>query len=264
MAAMRLLVKIVGDLICFLFYLIFIKFYVRFVPPFKRGFNCEDSSIRYPYKADTVSTQYLTAYFILLPILVFSTFEAAIFPWKQTNVKKRKFFFIIYNILAVFAFGIVTSYCLIVVTSYTVGRLKPHFIDVCKPNIDCKLPENQFKYITQYTCTSNDTTKIAHARLSFPSVHSSTAMLSTVLIVLYVDAKVVWREFNLLKRFIQANIFAAGVAVSISRISDFDHHWSDVVAGMAFGGTYAFFIAVFATDWFHNRRKIGKLTAKER
>jgi len=34
---------------------------------------------------------------------------------------------------------------------YYIGRLRPHFFQACKPNIDCTL---QDQYIVDYTCTN--------------------------------------------------------------------------------------------------------------
>lgn len=47
---------------------------------------------------------------------------------------------------------------------FTIGRLRPHFIDVCKPNVDCSLAVNQGRYIENYTCTGSDPDDIFEAR----------------------------------------------------------------------------------------------------
>lgn len=44
---------------------------------------------------------------------------------------------------------------------YYIGRLRPHFLFVCKPNIDCKLID---QYITNYTCTNPEVSLISDAR----------------------------------------------------------------------------------------------------
>lgn len=75
-----------------------------------------------------------------------------------------------YCAIGVFGFGGASSQLLTDIGKYTIGRLRPHFIDVCDPNIDCSLIENAHRYITDFTCRKSS---IKDTRLSFPSGHSS-------------------------------------------------------------------------------------------
>jgi hypothetical protein len=71
-------------------------------------------------------------------------------------------------------------------TKYPVGRLRPHFIEVCRPmvsfpsgnrtiwNSGCSGIEETF--LTNYTCLGSSKAAIKEARLSFFSGHSSLAM----------------------------------------------------------------------------------------
>lgn len=59
------------------------------------------------------------------------------------------------------------------IAKYTIGRQRPHFFDVCKPNVgykDC-LPNHE--YITKFECTGDDQYRIHEAQLSFYSGHSA-------------------------------------------------------------------------------------------
>lgn len=42
----------------------------EFVPPYRRGFYCDDESIRYPFRTSTVSRQMLIVIGLLIPILL--------------------------------------------------------------------------------------------------------------------------------------------------------------------------------------------------
>ena len=50
-----------------------------------------------------------------------------------------------------------------------------------------------------------------------------------------------WRRLHLVRVSIQAVALWLALGVSLSRISDYKHHWSDVLAGALIGG----FVAVF-------------------
>lgn len=56
--------------------------------------------------------------------------------------------------VGVFLFGCAVSQSFTDIAKVSVGRMRPHFLDVCKPDfstIDCSLG-----YITNYTCTGKD------------------------------------------------------------------------------------------------------------
>ena len=75
-----------------------------------------------------------------------------------------------------FLVGAAVNVVLTDVGKYTVGRLRPHFLAVCKPDFSKLNCTTGFKknFITNYECTGDkDLTK--EARLSFPSGHSSFA-----------------------------------------------------------------------------------------
>ena len=60
------------------------------------------------------------------------------------------------------------------VVKYSVGRLRPHFLAVCKPNfvsLNCSFGFKK-NFLTDYECTG-DESEIQEARLSFPSGHAS-------------------------------------------------------------------------------------------
>jgi phosphatidate phosphatase len=54
--------------------------------------------------------------------------------------------------MGVFLFGAACSQLTTDTSKYVLGSLRPYFMDVCRPNINCSLPENQHRYIELYTC----------------------------------------------------------------------------------------------------------------
>jgi len=56
--------------------------------------------------------------------------------------------------VGVFGFGAACTVLTTDIAKYTIGRLRPHFMKLCVPNIDCNLPEYQYKYIEDFYCTA--------------------------------------------------------------------------------------------------------------
>ena len=68
-----------------------------------------------------------------------------------------------------------------------------------------------------------------------------SAAYITVFLALYIEAKVkLPTESKFLKPLIQAIIILAGLFTGFSRVSDYKHHWSDVLAGFSLGTIIAF------------------------
>ena len=74
-----------------------------------------------------------------------------------------------------------------------IGRLRPHFISVCQPdisfdNLSCGTVDNP-TYITSFNCLGQDEEKIHDSRLSFPSGHSSAALYSMLFTAMYLQKR---------------------------------------------------------------------------
>lgn len=68
----------------------------------------------------------------------------------------------IYKAVGTFLFGAATSQSLTDIAKYSIGRLRPHFLDVCRPDwskINCTTGQ----YIEDFVC-SGDATKVNEGR----------------------------------------------------------------------------------------------------
>uniref|UniRef100_A0A8C5SIS8 Phospholipid phosphatase 1 n=1 Tax=Laticauda laticaudata TaxID=8630 RepID=A0A8C5SIS8_LATLA len=144
--------------------------------PFKRGLFCNDESIQYPYKDDTISYQFLAGIIIPLDIIVIIIGEtlSVFYNYLHSNsFVRNNCVAAIYKALGTFLFGAAVSQSLTDIAKYSIGRLRPHFLDICKPDwhsINCSAG-----YIENFKCLG-DKVKVNEGRLSFYSGHSSFSM----------------------------------------------------------------------------------------
>ncbi|KAE9414546.1 hypothetical protein Angca_007669, partial [Angiostrongylus cantonensis] len=158
----------------------------QLIGTFHRGFFCDDASIRYPYKADTITNTNLFLYAIFVIILTViatewhfdDTSNSDSSTWQLKVGKTTVPSFIVTSMVCIgyAQIGAVSLYVIINLTKITVGRLRPHFLDVCKPkDLVC---QKYYRYITNYVCTG-DEDLVLEARKSFFSGHSAIAMYSS-------------------------------------------------------------------------------------
>jgi phosphatidate phosphatase len=104
---------------------------------------------------------------------------------------------------------------------------------VCMPKMldgtTCADAINQNRYIENFTCDNPESTArmLKEMRLSFPSGHSSFSAYTS------------WRGSQLLRHFLQFLLIMLAWYTALSRISDYKHHWSDVLAGATLGALVA-------------------------
>ncbi|MED6266415.1 Phospholipid phosphatase 1 [Characodon lateralis] len=218
--------------------------------PFKRGFFCNDESIRYPFKEDTISYQLLGGVMIPFTIIVLTCGE--FLSVYLSRIKNRplgkKWVLCVYKALGSCLFGAAASQSLTDITKYSIGRLRPHFLAVCQPvwdRISCKTGG----YIENFTCTGDDFL-VAEARVSFSSGHASFSMYCMLFLVLYLQARMRSKWARLLRPTIQFFLITTAVYVGLTRVSDYKHHWSDVCAGLLQGGLVAVFTVFCVSNFF--------------
>ncbi|XP_047736607.1 phospholipid phosphatase 1 isoform X3 [Hyalella azteca] len=231
--------------------------------PSQRGFFCDDTSIRYPFvDHETVGDTSLLGVGVLLPIATILGLE-----WQRcrsSEVGKRvhvcgrplhSYFWSLYNNVGCFLFGCAVSQLLTDVAKYSIGRLRPHFLSICNPDwstITCVDPvSGGYNYVLP-DCSPKDEDRLKEARLSFPSGHASFSAFTMIYLVLYLQARMRLRV-RLVRPFVQFACLLMAFYTSLSRVSDYKHHWSDVLFGALLGTVVAVLVGVFVTQLFDAR-----------
>ena len=199
-------------------------------------------SLLYPKLADTVPFYAVLLYGILAPvfiILVNELYLAGLFRKnKKISIEDRfkQLSTNLFHTICLFAFGIATVLLLTEIGKKAVGQLRPHFLSVCLPDFT-KINCNQiFAAIStgDSFCRGNRFA-VEEARLSFPSGHASFSAYTMLFLALYLEARFSQREMAYLKGLLQVAAFGATLVVSLSRIADHVHRFSDVVGGVLLG-----------------------------
>lgn len=230
------------------------------VSPKRRGFFCNDETIKYPFHQSTIPNYVLYIFGFSIPFSVIVITEI------MSNRKVRTsgtFLFrpaplwvlFLYRSIIDFLFGCVASQLITDVGKYTIGRLRPNFIAVCNP---VSLPDrNPIKdcsafnhtYILDYECAESKDDAVA-SRVSFPSGHSSFSAYTMLYIAIYVQVKVnVGRKttLRLYKAGFQLGVILLAYFTALSRVMDNKHHWSDVLAGGLIGSITACIVAKYVS-----------------
>jgi phosphatidate phosphatase len=268
------------------------------IPQRKSGFYCNDYSIALPYKDSTVSNNALILICTVFPTLIVVVTELCRKYSSNPKAQSRKQFkykikFLrrknpleipeivgnIYITLGTHMFGLLIVQFLTNLLKFTVGRLRPHFLDICQPEFmvkshqgiqlksaDCAF-QKYYQYDLDFKCTTNNQRRLFDASLSFPSGHSSTVFYTMVFFVLYI--RYIWRcENSKMKNncgfailFTQCLLLTAAVFTAVSRVFDHKHHVTDVIAGSIIGIFFAVFIFFLFTEFLS--RKNNNLQLKD-
>uniref|UniRef100_A0A8C5SC29 Phospholipid phosphatase 2 n=1 Tax=Laticauda laticaudata TaxID=8630 RepID=A0A8C5SC29_LATLA len=156
----------------------------------------------------------------------------------------------LYKVIGTFLFGSAISQSLTDLAKYTIGRLRPNFLDVCDPDwtkVNCSV------YVQVEDVCQGNSRSITESRLSFYSGHSSFGMYCMMFLALYVQARLVGRWARLLRPTIQFFLLCFAIYVGYSRVSDYKHHWSDVLVGLLQGALIAILTVRYVSDFFKER-----------
>ncbi|CAG5897061.1 unnamed protein product [Menidia menidia] len=261
------------------------------VQPYRRGFYCHDESIKYPAKnGDTISDGVLSAAGILITILSIIIGESYRIYFLNEGSKSfvgNPYISALYKQVGVFIFGCAISQSFTDIAKVSVGRMRPHFLDVCKPDfstINCSLG-----YITDYVCQGPDS-KVQEARKSFFSGHASFSMYTMLYLVVsnrafpsfvlflsegvltvstpkicvfskfYLQSRFTWHGARLLRPLTQFTLIMMSFYTGLSRVSDHKHHPTDVLAGFIQGALVAYCIVFFVSDLFKPKGRRSNLS----
>ncbi|XP_076013776.1 phospholipid phosphatase 2-like [Genypterus blacodes] len=215
--------------------------------PYQRGIYCDDKSISYPYRRDTISHGGIAAVTIICSIVIITSGEAYLVYTKRlhSNSQFNQYLSALYKVVGTFLFGGAVSQSLTDMAKFTIGRPRPNFLSVCAPVV-CN------GYMPQINCTGNPV-NVTESRLSFYSGHSSFGMYCMLFLALYVHARMKGKWTRLVKPTIQFFLVAFSLYVAYTRVSDFKHHWSDVLVGLLQGALIAILNVLYVSDFFKER-----------
>ncbi|XP_066508550.1 phospholipid phosphatase 2-like [Hoplias malabaricus] len=218
--------------------------------PYERGVYCNDESIKYPYKSDTISHGMMAAVTISCSIIIITSGEAYLVHTKRlySNSGFNQYAAALYKVVGTFLFGGCVSQSLTDMAKFTIGRPRPNFMAVCAPVV-CN------GYMPHINCTGNPR-NVTESRLSFYSGHSSFGMYCMLFLALYVQARMAFKWARLLRPTIQFFLVAFAIYVGYTRVSDYKHHWSDVVVGLLQGALIAVLNVRYISDFFKERPPI--------
>lgn len=207
----------------------------------------------------------------IIPIWL-AAFLASIIPIAvivAMQVRIRSFWDVNNGVLGLL-YSLISAAVFQVFCKWLIGGLRPHFLDVCKPDLsrvtNQGLDRSGFTqiYYTRDICTG-DPDEIDDSLESFPSGHTTAAFAGFVFLYLYLNAKLkvfsnyhpaMWKLI-----VIYAPILGAVLIGGALTIDEF-HNWYDVVAGaiigtvMAFSGYRMTYAAVW--DWRFNHIPLNR------
>ncbi|KAI1712446.1 PAP2 superfamily domain-containing protein [Ditylenchus destructor] len=214
----------------------------RFLRPVHRGFHCNDVTIRYPHRSSSVPYWLMAA--VAGPLTIFVFFAGELYHRRRKSVynvehyqiagKKIDSFLVrLVQFFLIFFLGYAMTTCLTSMVKNSTGRLRPHFLEVCQPNVDYRNC-NSTAYFYDYECLhSDDTEQLINSRLSFFSGHTSAAFYIATFFIIYMHARVARFEISWMPMFtvFYTALFAVATLVGVTRIVDNKHHSSDVIVG---------------------------------
>lgn len=241
------LLLVVADILCVFVAALPSAILTIMFSPYQRGIYCDDTSINYPYKRDTISHGGMAAVTITCSIVIITTGEAYLVYSKRlhSNSQFNQYLSALYKIVGTFLFGGAVSQSLTDLAKFTIGRPRPNFLAVCAPTV-CN------GYMLQINCTGNHR-NVTESRLSFYSGHSSFGMYCMLFLSLYVQARMQGKWTRLVRPTIQFFLVMFAVYVAYTRVSDYKHHWSDVLVGLLQGALIAILTVRYVSDFFKHR-----------
>ena len=247
--------------------------------PYKRGFYCDDDTIKHPEVDEEISVGECVIVWAMIVILLVPAIEflhVTVFdhgerPERVCNIPWV--FIELYRVLGYFTLGALCTLLTTEMAKYKIGRLRPYFLTVCDLELTDEVCKDKFgymKFVTDYECRG-DRHHVLEASKSFLSGHSSFSFYCATFLVVYIHArlsrlpvdsnkvayrttKIIFRGLKIMRPFFQFGIFCLAFYIALTRISDYKHHPGDVVVGALLGTFVAIVLLIFLVDLFHRPR----------
>lgn len=203
-----------------------------YMRPTHKGFFCDDKSLSYPYREDTIAPVYMYLVVCLTPLIMITATEWLNWQVLQKPIGEGTQLSTTIRAFTIFLFGITLNQFFVDIPKYFVAELRPNFLDVCRPNYtSCD------GFVTDYVCTNKNVSKdsIRDTMMSFPSGHAAICMFSALYTVLYLELRFDIKISRFLKPSMQMALLIVSAWAGMTRVSDHKHHLQDVIVGAAIG-----------------------------
>jgi diacylglycerol diphosphate phosphatase/phosphatidate phosphatase len=202
------------------------------IPAFHRHFSLTDKTIQFPLApSSTVSTFHLSLISIATPAVILGLVACVI---RRSPYDMHQ---------AYLGLGVALSSTSLFVHMFKnfIGRPRPDFIARCQPPEDAADPLLGLSTID--ICTQTDLELLYDGMKSFPSGHSAYAFAGMAFVTFYLAGKlqVFDRRGFVFKPLICMLPLIGASLVAISRLTDYRHHWEDVLVGSLLGTILAYF-----------------------
>ncbi|EPE02857.1 lipid phosphate phosphatase 2 [Ophiostoma piceae UAMH 11346] len=215
-------------------------------PPTSRSFAVTDDngSVVYPEFALPLRTEIVPSWLAILlgpvvPVVCILALQLRVRSfWDANNA--------IFGVL----YSLTNSVVFQVILKWLIGGLRPHFLDVCKPDLSlAKTGKSRYNaagfkqmYYTRDVCTG-DHWQVNDSLTSFPSGHTTAAFAGFVFLSLYMNGKFkifsnrhtpLWKLTMFNTPILCATLIGGALTI------DAFHNWYDIVAGAIIGTFMAF------------------------
>ncbi|ELT90945.1 hypothetical protein CAPTEDRAFT_222391 [Capitella teleta] len=245
-------------------------FPVREIP-----FSCTDANIMYTggsasydefaYNADVSYNVIVPLCFCLPPFLVFiceialwafsdepqKTIRALCRDCRMSQVFRRMIRYI-----GTFLFGILITMIFVDVIKLFVGRLRPNFLEICKPDMS-KCTDGYTNNVS--ICSERNTDVIRDARLSFPSLMSAMTAFSSCFMAIYLHHIIRAPSVRILRPFLGLGFVLLAVICGLARYGLNYNYWTDSLVGFVIGAVFAVYICIFVLNEFRERLSSQRL-----
>ena len=274
-----------------------------------RGFFCDDENLKHPYKEQTVPIVICVAIWASVSVIFivvvetirnYAELRCKRNPRRGKPIRDNRTPWIaveLYRHFGYFSLGALTTLLFTELAKYTVGRLRPHYLTLCDPELTEELCKDQWgynKFVTESedvicrNMTEEKEKKLHEARLSFLSGHSSFSFYCGMFLIIYLQARLnnmpyientsiricyrsniigslyiifhnnSFRVLKVMRPFLQFAMIILSFWVSLTRISDYFHHPMDVVTGALVGVLFALITLTVIADLFNKRSAFWK------
>ncbi|XP_074642980.1 phospholipid phosphatase 1-like [Tubulanus polymorphus] len=253
------------DLLLILIMLLLLAALVNWTTIGTVDFPCQNrQNLQYPYMGDTVSHSLLYVVGSVVPVTFFYVTELA----SESHRASKDYICVslteVIRVTVLYTFGAAVTLIFTHIGKVSTMRLQPNFLATCKPNITFSNCTKGFTNLSIDNCQNKQVYawEIKSSFCSFPSVHAALSAYSMVYLVIYLQARLKVTFSVLFCPLLQAGAICVAYYIALTRISDYKHHWVDVIAGSFLGILLGVYVAVKVTNLFYKKTKAETKTSK--